>query len=228
VDKIVQPSASEGDAKSVAIVDFANLTGDPEADWIAWAISQTVTVDLQRLTRLRVISSERTSIAIARAGLGKVSEKEIPLLRDALPATWVVWGGFQKLGRHIRITAHFSRTATGELMGSVKADGVLEDIFYLEDRIVTGLLETLSISLSQAERIKIEKPETTSLQAYEYCARGHQEFNNFGKASLERSKALFEKALAIHPRYALANSGLCRDSPLIAVPRARRPRARHQ
>jgi DNA-binding winged helix-turn-helix (wHTH) protein len=208
VDRSAQPSESEGDAKSVAIFEFTNLTGDPEADWLGWAISQTVTVDLQRLTRLRVISSERTSLAIARLGFGKVSEKEIPLLRDALSATWVVWGGYQKIGHHIRITAHFSRTATGDLMGSVKADGVLEDIFYLEDQIVTGLLEALSISLSAAEKVKIEKPETTSLQAYEYYIRGHQQFNNFGKASLERAKELFEKALAIHPRYALANSGL--------------------
>ncbi len=192
----------------MAIVEFTNLTGDPEAAWLGWAIAQTVTVDLQKLTRLRVLSSERTLLAISRLGLDKISEKEIPLLKDALPATWIVWGGYQKIGLRIRITAHFSRTATGDSMGSIKADGTLEDIFYLEDQIVTGLLEVLSITLSDAEKLKIEKPETTSIQAYEYYVRGRQQLNEFGKASLERAKELFEKALAIHPHYALANSGL--------------------
>ncbi len=208
VDKNCQPSTSEDDANSVAITEFKNLTGDPDTAWLGWAIAQTVTVDLQKLTRLRVLSAEKTLLAISRLGLDKISEKEIPLLKGALPATWIVWGGYQKVGLRIRITAHFSRTATGDSMGSIKADGTLEDIFYLEDQIVAGLLDVLSISLSDAEKRKIEKPETTSVQAYEYYVRGRQQLNEFGKASLERAKELFEKALAIHPHYALANSGL--------------------
>lgn len=208
VENSCHPPVSEEDANSVAIAEFKNLTGDPEATWLGSAIAQTVTVDLQKLTGLRVLSSEKTVLAISRLGLERVSEKEIPLLKDALPATWIVWGGYQKIGVRIRITAHFSRTATGDSMGSIKADGTLEDIFYLEDQIVAGLLDVLSISLSDAEKRKIEKPETTSVQAYEYYVRGRQQLNQFGKASLERAKELFEKAIAIHPHYALANSGL--------------------
>jgi len=208
VDKVPKPAVTEDDANSVAIVEFKNLTGDPEAAWLGSAIAQTVTVDLQKLTGLRVLSAEKTVLAISRLGVDRVSEKEIPLLKDALPATWIVWGGYQKIGVRIRITAHFSRTATGDSMGSIKADGTLEDIFYLEDQIVAGLLDVLSISLSDAEKRKIEKPETTSVQAYEYYVRGRQQLNQFGKASLERAKDLFEKAIAIHPHYALANSGL--------------------
>jgi DNA-binding winged helix-turn-helix (wHTH) protein/tetratricopeptide (TPR) repeat protein len=203
-----QPAVSERDPNSVAIVQFTNLTGDSDAAWLGWAIAESVTVDLQKLTWLPVLSSERTLLAISRLGLDKVSEREIPLLKEALPATWVVWGGYQKIGSRIRITAHFSRTATGDLMGSTKVDGMLEHIFQLEDQIVTGLLEALSISLSSAERLKIEKPETASLQAYEYYVRGRQQFNDFGKASLDQAKELFEKAVAIHPHYALANSSL--------------------
>ncbi len=208
VDKSFQLSGGEEDVHSVAIAEFRNLTGDPEAAWLGSAIAQTVTVDLQKLTGLRVLSAEKTVLAISRVGLDKVSEKEIPLLKEALHATWIVWGGYQKIGVRIRITAHFSRTATGDSMGSTKADGTLEDIFYLEDQIVAGLLDVLSISLSAAEKRKIEKPETTSVQAYEYYVRGRQQLNEFGKASLERAKELFEKAIAIHPHYALANSGL--------------------
>ncbi len=208
VDKTCQPPAGEEDANSVAIAEFRNLTGDPEAAWLGSAIAQTVTVDLQKLTGLRVLSAEKIVLAISRLGLDKVSEKEIPLLKDALPATWIVWGGYQKIGVRIRITAHFSRTATGDSMGSIKADGTLDDIFYLEDQIVTGLLDVLSINLSDQEKRKIGKPETNSIQAYEYYVRGRQQLNEFGKASLGRAKELFEKALTIHPHYALANSGL--------------------
>ena len=208
VDTRLHASARDEDTNSVAIVEFTNLTGDPEAAWLGWAIPQSVTVDLQKLTRLRVLSAERTLFAISRLGLDKISAKEIQQLSETLPASWIVWGGYQKIGNRIRITAHFSRTDTGESMGSIKADGTLEDIFQLEDQIVTGLLEALSITLSDAEKAKIEKPETTSLQAYEYYVRGRQRFNNFGKASLDTAKELFEKALAIHPHYALANCGL--------------------
>jgi DNA-binding winged helix-turn-helix (wHTH) protein len=90
------PTATEDDASSVAVVQFTNLTGDTESAWLGWAIAQSVTVDLQKLTRLRVLSSEKTMLAVLRLGLDQVSENEIPLLRDALTAKWLVWGAIRR------------------------------------------------------------------------------------------------------------------------------------
>src|SRR5262249_54045730 len=121
---------------------------------------------------------------------------------------WAVWGTFQKVMNSIRITAHFTDVSKSELLGSVKLDGTMEDIFSLQDRIVTGLLETLRIDISSSDIQKIQKPQTVQLQAYECYAKGRKLFNLFGKSSFEEAQNLFEKAIELDPNYALAYSGL--------------------
>ncbi|MBV8070266.1 MAG: winged helix-turn-helix domain-containing protein [Acidobacteriaceae bacterium] len=209
VERRAEPSLiSQTQPDCVAVVSFANISGDSEAAWLGWAIAETVTADLQKLTRLRVLGRDQVVSAVARLGLAETSAQDIPRLAKGLQATWLVWGAYQKVGQRIRLTAHFTRAASGELAGSAKVDGLLEDIFQLEDEVVENLLQTLSITLSESERTKIERPETTSLKAYEYYVKGRQEFNRFGPKSLQIAKMFFEKAAAAHPEYALANCGL--------------------
>jgi TolB-like protein len=65
------------------------------------------------------------------------------------------------------LTPHFADTASRVVTDSEKVDGRLEDIFALQDRIVTSLTDLLRIQLSEDERARIQRPETTDLSAYE-------------------------------------------------------------
>lgn len=71
-----------------------------------------------------------------------------------------MWGGFQKYGNAIRITSHFTDVSTGNLVGSSKVDGSMNDIFKLQDKIITSLIDTFSLEVSDSELKKIETSET--------------------------------------------------------------------
>lgn len=193
---------------SVAVIDFTNLSGDAALDWLCGGIAETVTVDLKKISALKVVGRERVAKAMAPFAGQKIAEEHTLILGKNLGVRWVVWGGFQKIGQTLRITAHFSEVSSGEWVGSTKADGAMEDIFKLQDQIVINLTDTLNLALTPSEIQKIETPETLDIEAYEYCARARQLFYRFGKSSFEQARELFEQAIAIDPKYALAYSGL--------------------
>lgn len=195
-------------ANVVAVMDFANITKDPECDWLAGGIAETVTVDLKKIAVLNVLSREKVLRAMGRKSASTITERDIIDIGQSLKARWIVWGGFQKMGAAIRITAHFTEVSTGKMAGSAKVDGRMEDIFGLQDRIIISLMETMNLDLPGHEFEKISKPETIEIQAYEYYARGRQVMNQMGMAGLREARELYEKAIRKDRNYALAYSGL--------------------
>lgn len=193
---------------SVAVVDFANIAGAQDLDWLSGGIAETVTVDLKKISSLKVASREKVSQALKRHREAKVSDEQVLTLGRALGVRWIIWGGFQKFGNAVRITAHFTDSSTGELVGSAKLDGSMDEIFKLQDEIITNLMGTLNLAISSVEIKKIETPQTIVLEAYEYFAKGRQLFSQFGRTSFDQAQRLFEKAIELDPRYALAYSGL--------------------
>ena len=116
------PAAERGAAavraRTVAVVPFANLSGDPVDDWLGLGIAETIIADLQQFPALSIIGREAT--------------------RD-LGASWVVAGGFQRLGDQLRITARIVEVETGATHETAKVDGHFGDVFALQDRIVREL-----------------------------------------------------------------------------------------
>ena len=200
--------ASDQEEKSIAVVDFTNITEDASVDWLSSGIAETVTVDLKKVSALKVVSREKLLRVLNSITEEKITQEKIIDLGKKLQVRWIISGGYQKLGNKIRITAHFTEISIGDVIGSTKADGTLEDIFKLQDQIITNLMETLQVEVSDSEVNKMETPETIELEAYEYYAKGKQLFIQFGKESFEQATEYFEKAVEIDPKYALAYSGL--------------------
>ena len=193
---------------SVAVVNFLNITADSEMDWLSDGIAETVTVDLKKVSSLSVVSREKILGAQKNLAGEKISEEAVIELGRKLGVRWIVWGGFQTLARAIRMTAHFTDVTTGNLAGSAKVDGTMDDIFRLQDEIVTRLMGTLEMEVSDSELRKIEKPETVEVKAYEYYVRGRQLLNQMAQEGLPKAIEYFEKAIDLDPGYALAYSGL--------------------
>ncbi|MCU0643702.1 MAG: protein kinase, partial [bacterium] len=193
---------------TVVVLDFTNITANPADDWLAGGIAETVTVDFKRISALKVVSREMVARAVSQLPQQKITEEKMIDLGNMLKVRWIVWGAYQKMGNTIRITARCTEVATGSLAGSAKVDGILDDIFKLQDQLITSLMDTLNLALSRSEIKKIQIPETIEIKAYEYYARGRQLFFKFNLVSLQDAQQFYEKAIELDPNYALAYSGL--------------------
>jgi tetratricopeptide (TPR) repeat protein len=125
-----------------------------------------------------------------------------------LGATWVVVGGFQRIGDRLRITANFVQVATGEARRTVKVDGRIDDIFALQDKIVFELSQGLNVVLKGTEIADIERQETASVEAYESYARGMMNLRQATRESIDRAIAAFEDATKHDSEYARAWAAL--------------------
>jgi tetratricopeptide (TPR) repeat protein/predicted Ser/Thr protein kinase len=203
--------ASSRAEQAVAVMTFSNITREAADDWIGTGIAETVTADLKKIQGLSVIGRARVFEALKNLSSGELARLDDRLAIDVgrrLGATWVVAGGYQRLGDLVRITAQFMDVGTGGLVRTVKVDGKIGEIFDLQDRIVYELSQNLNLTLGIGEIEGIGRDETPSMEAYEAYSRGVMNLRMAGRESLDRAIAFFERALTHDPNYASAYAGL--------------------
>ena len=202
-----QPASSVD--RSVAVMTFANITRDATDDWIGTGIAETVSSDLKNIHGLTVIGRARVYDALRNLASNASLDESLAIdIGRRLGATWVVVGGFQKIGDMVRITANFVDVSTGAVRKTVKVDGRVNDIFALQDKIVYELSQGLNLVLRGTEIAGIERRETRSVEAYESFARGMMNLRLASRDSIERAIAAFEHATRHDPEYALAWAAL--------------------
>ena len=126
--------------RTVVVVPFVNVSGDPNIDWLGTGIAQTVTADLEQFQDLSVIDREGLARDLADTS-DDMSAREVARERGV---SWLVDGGFQSLGDQLRITARIVDVKTGGTHATVKIDGRLDEVFALQDRIVAELAPGLA------------------------------------------------------------------------------------
>ena len=145
----VPPPGASGD--TVAVVAFANITGAAEDEWIGFGIAETITADLAGSGTVAVVGNDAVEAALrqARGASGAAADlSDTPAVQAGrtLGARWVVSGGFQRLGQQVRLTARIVDVATAAVQHATTADGVLTDLFDLQDRLSADLRRGLSAS----------------------------------------------------------------------------------
>ncbi len=188
--------------KTIAVLDFANVTGEADVEWLAAGIAETVTNDLRVIRDLRVID---------RALVSHIKHVKADAASDQLRAAGlelVVIGSFQRAGDRLRITARLTDVATREALANAKADGPIADVFALQDAIVMQLSTGLEVRISPAERARMGARETSSIEAYRALTEGRLKLEALDPAEIPAAIAHFDRALALDARYALAHVGL--------------------
>jgi serine/threonine protein kinase/tetratricopeptide (TPR) repeat protein len=191
--------------RSVAVMTFANITREPADDWIGTGIAETVSSDLKNIHGLTVIGRARVYDAVRNLSSSAHLDESLAIdIGRRLGATWVVVGGYQRMGELVRITANFVGVETGAVKRTVKVDGRIGDIFGLQDKIVYELSHGLNVALKGTEVAQIERKETQSVEAYAAFARGMMNLRLATRDSIERAIAAFEEAIQHDAEYAMA------------------------
>ena len=189
------------DPPAVAVLDFTNVTGESTFAWLATGIAETVTGDLRALGRFRVIDRARV-LDVSRRQNGGLMD-----MATDLKASLFVMGAFQRTDGRIRITARLMDAVTGEALADVKVDGLLSEIFVLQDQIVSRFSQALGLPPIQlAARRPVR--ETPSLEAFRALTEGWLKIESLDIRELRRARDDFSHALSLDARYALAYAGL--------------------
>jgi len=208
---VERPADPPPPSNAVAVIPFSNITREPTDDWIGSGIAETVTADLKSIKELSLIGRERVFDTLRILGSGSGNTLDEPMAIEVgrqLQATWLVTGGYQRLGDLIRITARFVEVGTGTVARTVKIDGAIGDIFSLQDQIVYELSQGMKLTLDDSEVAEIERQETASVEAYEHRSRAMMNIREGSPQSLDRAILLLEKATTKDPNYAAAWAAL--------------------
>jgi DNA-binding winged helix-turn-helix (wHTH) protein/tetratricopeptide (TPR) repeat protein len=184
---------------AVGVLDFANVSKDASLDWLSSGIAETVTNDLRAALHARTLDRTRIVEAARRVGT------DLEALRRELQLDLAVVGSFQRSGDRLRITARAVDAGTGEALADSKADGLLAEVFDLQDRIVAQLSAAIGSHAAAARR---PNHETSSLEAYQAFTEGRVRLETLEGAEVTRAIADFERAIALDGRYAAAHVGL--------------------
>lgn len=190
--------APPSDRPSIAVLPFANLSGDPEQDYFADGIIEEITTAIARAPWLFVIA--RTSSYTYK---GKAVD--VRQVAGELGVRYVLEGSVRKSGNQVRIAGQLIDTTTGVQIWAERFGGSLDDVFDLQDRVASGVAGAIEPRLHLAEIERARRKPTNNLDAYDLCLRAQASiYAKRTKESIEESIRLARQALALDPDYAMA------------------------
>jgi adenylate cyclase len=201
----IPPAQSRGftlpDKPSIAVLPFANLSGDPQQEYFSDGITDDLVTDLSRIPGLFVI--DRSSTFAYKGKPAKVEE-----VGRELGVKYVLEGSARKTADRVRINVQLVDASTGDQVWSQRYDRQWHDIFALQDEIVQSLVATLNLQLTVMERGWLLRQRTKNLEAYDYFLRGFETLLSPTADGLTKGRRMFEKAVELDPGYADAYEGL--------------------
>ena len=207
VDLFVRALESKGGAaepvpldRSIAVLPFANMSGDPENEYFSDGISEEIINALTQLPTLRVAA--RTS-----AFSFKGKNTDLRTIGDQLNVSTVLEGSVRRAGGRIRITAQLINVSDGYHLWSERYDRELTDVFAIQDEIATSIAEKLRVTLDVGADSQLVRAPTANVEAYDLFLKGHALTQQRGPA-LPRAVECFEEAIALDPQLALAHAEL--------------------
>jgi len=192
-------------AKSVAVLPFVNMSGDPNNDYFSDGITEEILDALAQLPHLKVAA--RTS---AFAFKGKA--EDLRKVGEALDVATVLEGSVQKSGDAVRITAQLIDTRSGYHLWSEKYDRKLTSIFAVEDEIAKAITERLQVQLAGENAQSLVAQKAVDPRAHDFYLRG---LTLLAARAVAEAVDAFQRAVTIDPDYAQAWAALAEAQALL-------------
>ncbi len=187
--------------KSIVVLPFDNLSPDPGDAYLADGLTEEIITDLSLIRSLRVISRNSAMVL-------KGTPKDTRTIAEELDVQFVLEGSVRKAGNDLRITAQLIDAASDEHLWAERYDGVLDDVFELQESVSRSIVGSLEISLSPEESRRLTERPTDSVQAYECYLKSREEFWRWSEGGLERALQIIQNGLEILGESELLYAGL--------------------
>ena len=192
------------DKPSLAVLPFQNLTGDPEQEYFADGMVEEIITALSRIRWLFVIA--RNSSFTYKGQVVNVKQ-----VGRELGVRYVLEGSVRKAGGRVRITAQLIDALSGTHLWADRFDGLLEDIFDLQDKVASSVAGVIEPAVQAAEIARSADRPTTDLTAYELYLRALPNCHSWERERIHTALELLEQAIERDPSFgpALALAARC-------------------
>ncbi|HZB52871.1 MAG TPA: winged helix-turn-helix domain-containing tetratricopeptide repeat protein [Reyranella sp.] len=189
------------DRPSIAVLPFADTSGDPGREYFADGISEDLVTGLARIRWLFVIARNSTFVYKHRAVDAKQVSRE-------LGVRYILEGSVRRAGNRLRITAQLIDATTGGHLWAERYERELGDIFAVQDDITRSVAAAIEPRLLAAEGIRALSRSPQHLGAWELVAQAQTHFWRMSRADHEAAIEPLRKAIEAHPDYAPARGRL--------------------
>jgi TolB-like protein/DNA-binding CsgD family transcriptional regulator len=187
------------DKPSIAVLPFTNMSGDLEQEYFSDGITEDIITELARYNSLFVIARNSSFHY-------KGQSPNIQDVGRELGAEYMVEGSVRRAGNRVRITAQLVEAATGKHVWAERYDRDLEDIFSVQDEVVSEIVTAVPGQLAVATIRRIQRRPTDNLTAYEFLMRAiYIQYQDWGSPD---AVVLLEKAIDADAQCALAYARL--------------------
>jgi adenylate cyclase len=198
------PALALPDKPSIAVLPFANMSGDPEQEYFADGMVEEIIRALSRIRWLFVIARNSSFTY-------KGPAVDVKQVGRELGVRYVLEGSVRKAGGRVRITAELIDAIGGTHLWADRFDGSLEDVFELQDKVASSVAGVIEPTLQAAEIRRSGDRPTSELTAYDFYLRALAHWGSRSREHTVQALDLLEQAIAIHPHYgpALSWAAMC-------------------
>ena len=186
---------------SIAVLPFMNLNVNPDEEYFADGMTETLIANLGKVKSLRVIS--RTSVMIY-----KNASRPLPEIAKQLDVDAIIEGSVLNVNGHVRITAKLIKADEDQLLWVKSYKRDLKDILKLQGELAREITSEIQLKLTPEEHANVVASKSVNPEAYIAYLKGRYFWNMRTREGFEKAKKQFLKAIAISSGYASAYAGL--------------------
>ena len=168
------------------------MSGDPEHEYFADGMVEEIITALSRIHWLFVIARNSTFAY-------KGQNVDVKRVGNELGVRYVLEGSVRKSANRVRITAQLIDASTGAHLWADRFDGLLEDVFDLQDKVASSVAGVIEPALQEAERAHSTGRPTDDLTAYDLYLRAQAMVSS--ARQIPEALSLLEQAIARDPDY---------------------------
>jgi len=189
------------DKPSIAVLPFANLSGDPDQEYFSDGITEDIITELSRIRQFFVIA-RNTSFTY------KGHAVDIQAVARDLGVRYVLEGSVRKAGNRVRVSAQLIDGESGNHIWAEKYDRGLEDIFAVQDDITQSVVGAVQPELSRSEQDRARRKRPDRLDAWDLYQRGLWHYWRREQDDTEEAERLFLRATELDPDFSSAYASL--------------------
>jgi TolB-like protein/Tfp pilus assembly protein PilF len=195
------PPAATISNKSIAVMPFDNLSGDPQNAYFSEGVQDEILTRLAKIAELKVISRTSTQRF-------KSSPNDLRQIAQQLGVANILEGSVQKANDQVRVNVQLINALTDTHLWADTYDRKLTDIFAVETEIAKAVADVLKAKLTGSEQHVIAARPTANSEAHQLYLKGRFFWNKRTASDLKKSIDYFQQAITADPNYALAYAGV--------------------